>query len=135
MNQQDLARLGDKVDQHLVDIARESGFTLLTDEEKLPFDYPYMLHLGDPRCPAHEVAMNVFYGAGCSSGRDYDKRKDLIMAKLKENNSRLLREMFIACMPRLKNKKFKKVLDYLVAYCQLDHILTASAPEPGMYFV
>ena len=74
--------------------------------------------------------MNVFYGAGCSSGRDYDKRKDLIMAKLKENNSRLLREMFIACMPILKNKKFKKVLNYLVAYCQLDHILTASAPAP-----
>ena len=31
-------------------IARESGFTLLTDEEKLPFDYPYMLHLGE-LCP------------------------------------------------------------------------------------
>ena len=74
--------------------------------------------------------MEAWYDCSSTSRRDYDARKDKIKEKLKENDNFWLKEIFMARMPYLKEERFEKVLDHLVANCQLDHILTASAPAP-----
>ena len=112
------------------DIAIESGYHDITGSYDMPDLHPEMAHLGNPECPAYEVVLEAWYDCSSTSRRDYDARKDKIKEKLKENDNYWLKKIFIARMPYLKEPQFKKVLDHLVANCQLDHILTASAPAP-----
>jgi len=130
--------LNDK-EEHLATLSRwkkETGEDIITIEK------PTALHLISQDCPARRQVIEAWRGGESLGGRgDKDTNKNRIRKVLKppgwekRDEKTLMHEILMEAVPRLREKRFRWCLDYLVAHSDLDHIFSGVIDHPSNLYV
>ena len=136
-----LDHLNRLLDARDVDLAQKSNYTNVTSKKKIEVAHPEKLHLINPDCPGHEVAIKKWRGCRSLSGRGKDVRLNDIRdayrpPKWEPGGERtIMHDIIVAAMPELKHQKFRHVLDYLVSKAQIDHIFSGVTDHPSNLYI
>ena len=136
-----LDHLNRLLDARDVDLAQKSDYTNVTSKKKIEVAHPEKLHLINPDCPGHEVAIKKWRGCRSLSGRGKDVRLNDIRdayrpPKWEPGGERtIMHDIIVAAMPELKHQKFRHVLDYLVSKAQIDHIFSGVTDHPSNLYI
>ena len=136
-----LDHLNRLLDARDVDLAQKSNYTNVTSKKKIEVAHPEKLHLINPDCPGHEVAIKKWRGCRSLSGRGKDVRLNDIRdayrpPKWEPGGERtIMHDIIVAAMPQLEHQKFRHVLDYLVSKAQIDHIFSGVTDHPSNLYI
>ena len=130
--------LNDK-EEHLATLSR---WKKETGEDIIKIEKPTALHLISQDCPARPQVIEAWRGGESLGGRgDKDTNKNRIRKVLKppgweeRDEKTLMHEILMEAVPRLREKRFRWCLDYLVAHSDLDHIFSGVIDHPSNLYV
>ena len=135
-------RLGGLLNDQEEHLATLSKWKRETGEDIIKIEKPTALHLISQDCPARPQVIEAWRGGESLGGRgDKDTNKNRIRKVLKppgwekRDEKTLMHEILMEAVPRLREKRFRWCLDYLVAHSDLDHIFSGVIDHPSNLYV
>lgn len=135
-------RIGGLLNDQEEHLATLSKWKNETGEDIIKIEKPTALHLISQDCPARPQIIEAWRGGESLGGRgDKDTNKNRIRKVLKppgwekRDEKTLMHEILMEAVPRLREKRFRWCLDYLVAHSDLDHIFSGVIDHPSNLYV